>query len=697
MDFTTSPAPRRRAIFRVTAMVGAATALLLGTAAPAAAHASPLPATVANAEDPSDETAPIEMTLGDGGVVTGDALAVSIDIANTSDADIAASTVSVSVGQALGDARAVEAWLDGSADSQLTRLGTFATNALAPDDTQTLNETVSVGDMPPGAYPVVAQFSGGSSPVEERGVAIVAGDDDASVALVMPITGPVSVQGMYSAGALSTMTGDNGLLRAQLDAVRGTDAILAIDPAIPASIRALGDRAPEEAVAWLDELMSLGNERFALQFGDADVTPQIDAGLEEPLAPTHLGAYLDDSAVGTEESPVTLESLTRIGPGTEPEVFWPAPGSADDGTVSALTADRDAHVLVPASSTSDGSARLGDDALAYDDELSDLLLDAARESDPEARENAVDVARTEIWRAASASDGPLLLALDRMGSDALTTDADGATVVDAELEVSAEGLADAVGAALENPAATGASLKDVLGEAEGSVSLVDAEHDPERTAAVTDYLDISPDLEHISTALDNPDLFLGQVRAEAQRVLAVSWVTNPEAWSVRAENFAALNADRAVAIDLQDPQPVQLLSPEAPMPVWIRNDLPYPATVTIVATPDDPRLSIETRTEVVAQPDSSTRVTIPIEARVGSGDVTVHYRLEAKTGEQIGPLRDMEVSVRADWERIGIGILVVLVAGLFGFGIFRQVRRRRREKAAQQEEHSEDGMKEENA
>src|SRR5690606_26383410 len=91
---------------------------------------------------------------------------------------------------------------------------------------------------------------------------------------------------------------------AQLDGVTGTSAVLAIDPLIPASIRALGTAAPVSAVTWLTRLEALSNERFALQAGDADATVQARAGLTELLTPLPLTSVLTpENFVATETTP----------------------------------------------------------------------------------------------------------------------------------------------------------------------------------------------------------------------------------------------------------------------------------------------------------------------------------------------------------------------------------------------------------
>lgn len=689
--------PRGWSRLRAAAIAAVCAAIVAcGSAVPAAA-AEPqrVPTTVAAVEEQDAQAPPLALALGDHGVATGSSFTAEIEIANTTDAVFRASDVRVSIGDPLADDDAVEAWLSGSGGTARTELASIGVEEIAPGGTAAVSEPLSVEGMSPGVYPVSAVYAGATASVTARDIVIVTGGAESPVSLVVPITGPVAVAGLYSTSTLGTLTGDDGLLTAQLDAVDGTDAILAIDPAIPASIRALGSAAPATARAWLERLMALDNDRFALQFADADVSPQIAAGLDAPLEPTHLGFALDPATIDAADEPITLSSLMRIGEGRSPQLFWPSPGSASDETVSALVGDSAASVLVPASTTANGSAVLGDDALAYDDALSHALLDAARLSDAAERERALTVATAEIWLAASQSDQPLLLALDRMGSDDLTTDDAGTEIVDGELDLSAEGLRDAVAAALTSPALSPVGLDEVLSAGSGHVGVTATNEDTAREQAVLDYLTAEPGLEHIATALTTPDHFLGQVRAELQRLLSVSWASNPDGWLTRAENFVELNADRAVAIDIQQiQQPVQLLSAEAPMPVWIRNDLPYEAKVTVIAVPDDPRLSIDRRTEIVANPDSITRATIPIEARVGSGDVTVHYTLQSATGERIGPTRDVDVTVRADWERIAVIALAVIVAALIGFGLYRQIRRRRRENESA---HSDSGIREEGA
>ena len=622
------PLPRRRRSRRILGALAAAAALV-ALADPALA-----------ADEQDAPTGSIEMELAGGGVTTASG-SLEARFALSGDDD----EIVVTRGDALGSTDAARAWLGGSGSA------TTAVDEIAvADDENEVTAKISFARMPGGVYPLAATWDG----AEQRALVYVPDKDQQGLALIVPITAPPIEAGILSSAALDELTAEDGALTAQLDAVDGTGAILAVDPAIPAAIRALGETAPASAAAWLERLMALPTDRFALQYGDADVTPQLDAGLDAPLAPTHLGNFVDESVTGA-----TLSSLLDIG-ADGPALFWPAPGSADDDTVAALTGATDAHVLVPASSTADGEPTLGDDVLAYDDALAGELLAAAREDDPDARAIAAEAARAGLWLAELDATQPVLVAFDR-------------------------GETDELGAALETVAslAGGPSvdLDETIAAGRGSVTLADAEPDEGRVAAVTAYLDDQAGLTTISTALTGPAAFLGETRAELQQLLAVGWRDEPEAWSERAEALAVLNDDRAHAIELQQQQPVQLLSGSAPMPVWIRNDLPYPAEVTIIAISDDPRLVIQQRTVVTAQPDSVTRAKIDVKARVGSGDVTVHYSLESAAGTLIGPTRDAEVTVRASWERVGLGVLGAIIAVLLSVGGVRQALRAHRRRA----------------
>ncbi len=172
----------------------------------------------------------------------------------------------------------------------------------------------------------------------------------------------------------------------------------------------LGFAAPASATEWLTRLDALANSRFALQFGDADVAAQLQAGLSRPLRPLSLQAYMSpadfvpaadaDTVTRPEHDgrdpnePVypTLSQLTDVG-GARAGVYWPGTGTATPPgrhrpRRRRRIDDRESLTLVPSTSTSagaDGSTVPGRaiageaDLLVYDADVSRELHDASIE------------------------------------------------------------------------------------------------------------------------------------------------------------------------------------------------------------------------------------------------------------------------------------------------------------------------------
>ena len=88
------------------------------------------------------------------------------------------------------------------------------------------------------------------------------------------------------------------------------------------------------------------------------------------------------------------------------------------------------------------------------------------------------------------------------------------------------------------------------------------------------------------------------------------------------------------------------------------------------------RSLLESASTVTSPFPLSTRL-LPIEARVASGRVDVSFWLESPTGVPIGQPEVADVTLRADWEGIGLGILGGVIVVLLILGSVRMVRRRR--------------------
>jgi len=681
-------ARRRRILVPLPAVLG----MLLGlaTAAPAAAATEPTPTPTPD-ETPGAQLIlePLETTIAPGDAIAAEAtLRAPVGLAG-----IPEGTVTLRVGtQPLADRAALEAWIDGSDATALADIDTATSEPVAAGASGTVALTEDPPSAPraPGVYPLRAVLTAGDEQYVDDRLVIVAGEARPAVTVVVPLTAPATDRGLLTADQLAALTAPDGALTAQLEAAAGTQAALAVDPAIPAAIRVLGAQAPPSALAWLERLETISNERFALQFGDADPAVQVAAGQAELLAPLGLAPYLPGAgtpaptasptptpaptaSAAPDPTALELDELLSIGEAID-GVHWPDPNAVDAATVDALRAAGGAS-LVPSTATvagADGAAvaARADGALVYDAAASDLLSQAAATDDAAARDGLLDAARASVWLAGGESGGPALVALARSGG--VDTEDDAVDRDPAPRPVEAVQQAIAAATSFDTR-----PLSALLADTPAAVEIGGAGPAADRVAAIAELRHGEEALGVVGTVLSDPTLLTARARAEELQLLGAAWSAHPDAWTAamagqRTQLSELANAVGVVASD------VQLVSSEAPLPVWIRNDLPYPVTVTLITRPDDARLAVQRTIEVVAAPDQNTRVRIPVEASIGSGQVRLDLSLVSPTGAPIGVPQSMNVTVRADWERVGIVILGAVIVVLVVGGTIRTIRRRRR-------------------
>lgn len=687
-----SPVPRRSLTRRFLATLAAA-ALALGLAAPLAATAAiaPTPSPSAGAAAPTLTAAP----AGNGILRAGETLAVLTTLTNSGGATVSATSVSLSIGATpLADDAALTRWLSGDASGvTLQQIATGNLDATAPAAQTSVSFTVQGTDPAllgrgAGVYPVLAQTGGGASLQAPTVVVVPADGASTPLAVVVPITAAPRAAGLLTADELADLTAVDGALSAQLDAVDGSVATLAVDPAIPAAIRVLGSSAPPTAVAWLKRLLALPNDRFALQFGDADLSAQIRAGVTTPLAPTSLQSYMTASDFTQPVSGVTtpspsastapgqpsfpdLTALLDIG-SADQNVFWPATGSVDGAVVSALgSLGSDAaptRILVASSNLAGGAATAtaavgGVATPAYDAEVSRALTAAAAENDTARRGAALAAVSGHLaFARTGADDRPVLAVLDR-GTDR-----------------SRVSLRATLGALASAPGYTPSTFAAIASAPLTDVSLAEATPDAVRAADVADLLTDEDTIDRFATILDQPELLTGRGRAEILQVLNVAWTGDAARTAVATHRSATQTTLDSVGILSSD---FRLVSSSAPLRPWVRNDLPWPISVVLRAQPDDVRLRVQADTPIDAQASANTRAEVPVEARIANGEVNVSMQLYSPTGEVIGARQDVQVEVRAEWESIGLIVFIVLVVVFLGIGVLRTVSRRRRARGAE--------------
>lgn len=651
---------------------------VLGIAAPAVAEPTEEPTT--------DGSVTLSLSLGTHGAVTaGSPISGTVTVQNDTGEELSAARVALEVDPTpLADAAAVTAWLgSGAGAGSPTTLFSAPTTAVASQsdlETPILATSDLVQQLPPGVYGVNASLAGAvtgdgtSWDATVRSVLTVRPATAAQVSILVPITATPASGALLSADELSALTAVDGALTAQLDGVTGTMAVLAVDPAIPAAIRVLGESAPAEAVAWLDRLEALPNETFALQFGDADVAAQAHTGLGEALAPTTLDPFMNAANFPVDEgatpSPTPSPSASTVVElpdmaeltslrGELMGILWPrADVTSDDLATFDTYLGEPATTILPSTSTAEanaaGHARVGaSSVLVTDAEASATMSAAAAESDGDVREALLAQANAELSFAGAPASG-VLIGLDR------------------DEDRTADALHDVV------QAAGGMPLRTVQGTSPAPVTLA-SEPDAARATALTTLLADEDTLEAFATILEDPQVLLAPERIRVLRVLGVG-LSDAEFETANDDHRAATVATLD-SVAVQEPGPIQLISANVDLPVWIRNDLPWPVNLNLEVRPSDSRIVIEPFTQVQAQPQSNTRVLIPVQSRVASGELQVSFTLTSPTGVPIGDPQTAQVTVRAEWENIGLGILTSMIVLLLVFGIVRTVRRRRRDRA----------------
>lgn len=665
------------------------------------AFVAPSVATAADQAQPDDEqSVELHVSAGLRGIVApGSSTSAIITVENGSEAGLRAGQVEVELSRTpLTDAAAVSTWLDdGEATGAFASIGAEDTDPIdggASATTTIFVSEASLGNLAPGVYPLRAELTASTGDAADENaesvdatatsVLVVAAAQTAQVGVLVPLTATPEGGGLLSTEELTELTAPDGALTAQLDGVAGTTAVLAIDPSIPAAIRVLGSAAPESARDWLTRLDDLPNARFALQFGDADATAQAQAGLPELLQPRSLATFLDpanfprvpataaptDATDGTPgptpsptESPAlpSDDELTAI-EGALPRILWPqSPLTAADLTAFAGYVGDDTTTVVSSATVGGKNAAHatadGKDLLVTDAAASVVFSQVAGERDPDDRQRLLAEAAALLQLAQGASpSAPLLIGLDR--DENRTSDA----------------LRDAIAAA----DSIGFELSTVRAAAPVPAT-VDGTPDAARSAAVTALLADESTLTAFSSILADPQVLLSPERIRILRTLSVG-----KSATAFTEDYAEHQAQTRATLDAVSIPPsstIQLLTANADLPIAVRNDLPWPVSVQLFVAPTDPRLEVRSPDETIVQAQSTTRIKVPVSARVGSGEVNLRLSLYSPTGVQIQGDQTIRVAVRAEWETIGLVVLGGIIVLLIALGVIRTVRRKRREAA----------------
>lgn len=662
-----------------------------------------VPSASFSADQPSDDDQQVALHVSAGirGLIApGSSVTAILTIENDTDSELSSGQVTVDISRTpLTDDAAVKDWLDDDqAPGDFTTIGVDDTDAVAAGASATTSVFVAegtIGDLAPGVYPLRAELTGAttgnaadgrvaSAETTATSVLIVATSQRPQIGVLVPITATPAGGALLTSEELSDLTAPDGALTAQLDGVAGTTAVLAIDPSILTAIRVLGSAAPETAREWLTRLDDLPNTRFALQFGDADATAQAQAGLPDLLQPMTFGPFLNPA--NFPQTPVTLaptatpnatpdptpgptsspalprdDELTVVD-GALPRILWPNAGLTQNDLVTFAGYLGGSTTTIVSSSTVGGLSAAhatagGQDLLVTDAATSEALSDAAAEASAVDRQRLLAESVALLQLAQEREPGaPLLIGLDR--DETRTADA----------------LRDAISAA----DSIGFELSALRATAPVAASIGD-DTDTTRAAAVGELLGDEASLTAFSSVLTDPQVLLSPERIKILRTLSVG--TSAKVFAEKVTAHQAQTTKTLAAISIPSSSTIQLLTANADLPIAVRNDLPWPVTVQLFASPTDPRLDVKPMTQTDVQPNSTIRVKVPVSARVGSGEVNLRLSLYSPTGVQIQGEQSIRVAVRAEWETIGLVIFGGLTVLLIALGVIRTVRRKRRETA----------------
>ncbi|MBM7502879.1 DUF6049 family protein [Agromyces aurantiacus] len=681
---------------------------LLGLAAGAASAALGLswfiapiagsPGVLAAAAAESVEGVRLTIAPADGtAIAAGQPVRIQVEIVNGTDDAIRAGTLTLAVAtDGLDDRAEVDAWLapaDGGSNLGTDEVAERATASLAAGAATTLEFTIPA-EATSAEDPVVGLAAGldVDGDAVSTATTIVANtrvpvETPAGLVLAFPLTVPPLATGLIPADRLESWTAPNGLLTRQLDAVSGAPVAVGIDPRVIASIRVLGDAAPESAVEWLARLAAMPNEVFPLAYADADLAAQAQVGLDAPLEPLGFEDVIDpaDFPADAGEEPVATDGGATPAPGGTPDtaavldwdytrtdIAWPADETvatgdldwfAEGGLTTAILSP--GNVEGGGDDTNAGARIEGRTAVVADARVTDALRDAAAASSDTA------------WRGATAR---LTAELALAGHDDAVTLL-GTFARSAGLE--ADRVEETVAALAPGQWARPATLADAVGAPPTSRTLASTPEDRQRIENIDRMLQAERSVQEFSDVLADPAPLTFPTRRDLLALLDVGWFDQPEEWTSSVGTWLVDRRAVTDSVSIVPTSSVLVVASETGIPITIENDLPYPVDVVVEVAPSNGRLIVEETVEATVEAESRSTVQVPVAAGVGSGEVNLEVSLTSPDGTPVGTSVRIPANVQADWEGLGATVLAAIAVAVFAIGLIRAFRRRRRDRTAE--------------
>jgi hypothetical protein len=658
---------------------------LAGTGAPAAATAAAGAITVVATPADSGDLGP------------GDSLRIVVSLDNPTADPTTDTTASVSVDPSPAVTRSsLAGWFAGTGSNTLapTQVGAAAFPAVGGGLDAQVVVSIPASALPwtaSGVYPIAVTVGTGTKVLGTAHTAAalnVSSDAAVPVAVAVPLTVPPSGTEFLTAAQLTQYTAPGGVLTRELDDVQNTQIAVGIDPRILASIRILGKNTPQSATDWLTELTALPNDTFPLAWADADVTAPLHAGAASVLETKPLDYAIDPNLFPPTTNPTTPTPTPTAGTlpptaptsaslvqfnYTMPSLSWPAENSvvnSDLGKLSqaGLTAAilsstnvagvDDGRGMSGAAATSAGTGIAVSDAV-----LSGYLRTAIQSTTHASSSEALTELTTTlalVSLTSGASSHAVLLTLGRNWASNDTNFDRSISEIYARPWTSPEVLSS-----LFNSAAT-------------TVKIVPKSDSSARLALVKSMLSAEQGIVDFSAIATSPDALTSSARLRLLGALSNEWTTS--AWAVAAQAFVTQSNKIVDSVQVDPSSEIVVISNQTALPITVSNNLDQDVTVTLTVRSGATLLTVDKKSRaqsVTVDEGSQRRIQIPVDA-LSNGNAEIVATLFSSTGAQVGRSVTIQVKVNAGWETTGTLIFAALIAGLFAFGIIRNIRKRRK-------------------
>ncbi|WP_316313913.1 DUF6049 family protein, partial [Clavibacter michiganensis] len=189
-------------------------------------------------------------------------------------------------------------------------------------------------------------------------------------------------------------------------------------------------------------------------------------------------------------------------------------------------------------------------------------------------------------------------------------------------------------------------------------------------------------VDAFAKAVERPELITGQQRMLLLATLSNRWRDDPDGLVTVQDGYTA-QADAILGSVAITTRQNTVISDTTSLLINVSNALDQPVTVRLSIIAGSGRIRVDDSALVTVPAHGSASARPPITS-ISNGDVVVTARLTTEDGSvQIGESAPVELFIRAGFEAVVTTLFVAAVALLFGFGLFRSIRKRRRARARQ--------------